>query len=317
MLPDASSASFIQYTMNSRMSQLRLHFCVGLTACFPLLAQSQGIVRTHPAGIFEAQSLLGSDRDRDADTARSPHAVQPERPTVATHAGTVAPGWIELEEGVEWDKNPDGSRSFVAPTNLKIGLSPRSQINLLFNLIHAPASITSDLAMGDIGVGIKYRLVDGNPILGDFAVLPVLKLPTGTNGAGTGTTDFSLLLISSRQLGPVAVDLNLGQTRRTGDGSKAPRVAGIWTASFGFPVSGPVGGVVEFFGFPRTSGLLGTDATAALLAGPTFLIKRWFSLDAGMIVPLAGPQARAYYAGFVWNFGCVASQRVCRATRGY
>lgn len=299
--------------MNSPMSQLRLLLCVASTVCFPLLAQSQGIVRTHPAGVFEVQSLLTSDRDRDADSARSPHSVQPERPTVATHAGTVAPGWIELEEGVEWDKNPDGSRSFIAPTNLKIGLSPRSQINLLFNLIHAPPSTTSDLAMGDIGVGIKYRLLDGNPVLGDFAVLPILKLPTGTNGAGTGTTDFSLLLISSRQLGPVAVDLNLGQTRRTGDGTKAPRVAGIWTASFGFPVSGPVGGVVEFFGFPRTKGLLGTDATAALLAGPTFLIREWLSLDAGLIVPLAGPQARAYYTGFVWNFGCVASRRVCAA----
>src|SRR5207247_3724752 len=29
--------------------------------------------------------------------APDPHAAQPERPTVATHAGTVAPGWIEIE----------------------------------------------------------------------------------------------------------------------------------------------------------------------------------------------------------------------------
>src|SRR5207248_820985 len=36
--------------------------------------------------------------------ARDPHEVQPERPTVATHAGTVAPGWIELEWGSEWDR---------------------------------------------------------------------------------------------------------------------------------------------------------------------------------------------------------------------
>ncbi len=36
--------------------------------------------------------------------ARDPHAVQPERPTVATHAYTVAPGWVEIEAGVELDR---------------------------------------------------------------------------------------------------------------------------------------------------------------------------------------------------------------------
>src|SRR5437764_1362781 len=38
-----------------------------------------------------------------------PHAVQPERPTVATHAGTVAPGWSEIEAGIERDRYADGS----------------------------------------------------------------------------------------------------------------------------------------------------------------------------------------------------------------
>ena len=31
-----------------------------------------------------------------AQEARDPRAVQPERPTVATHAGTVAPGRLEI-----------------------------------------------------------------------------------------------------------------------------------------------------------------------------------------------------------------------------
>jgi len=33
-----------------------------------------------------------------------PHEAQPERPTVATHAGTVAPGWVEFEAGSEFDR---------------------------------------------------------------------------------------------------------------------------------------------------------------------------------------------------------------------
>ena len=276
------------YTMKPRMSLLSFAFSLGAL--------------TTP-GALSAQDT----------TERNPHAVQPERPTVATHAGTVARGWVELEEGGEWDKLDDGSRVFVAPTNLKIGLAPRAQANVLFNLIHTSGP-TRSLEVGDLTLGVKYRIVDGDRILGDFAILPAVKLPTGTSGATTGTTDFSLLLISSRDVGPVAVDLNVGQTRRTGNGSDAPKTSGIWTASFGFPVRGPLGGVLEFFGYQRTTGPVGTDATVAMLAGPTFLAREWLAIDAGVIVPITGPQARAFYTGFVWNFGCFAAKRVCART---
>jgi hypothetical protein len=251
----------------------------------------------------------GAQKD---STARDPHSVQPERPTVATHAGTVARGWVELEEGGEWDKAADGGRAFLAPTNLKIGLASHAQLNLLVNIIHDPTIRGGTLSASDITAGVKYRIVDDNRILGDFAILPAIKLPTGSSQVGTGTTDFSLLLISSRQLGRVAVDLNVGQTRRGGDGTSVPKTAGIWTVSFGFPVSGALGATIELFGYPRTSGPLGSESTAALLIGPTYLVREWLALDAGIITPISGPQPRALYAGFVWNMGCVATKRVCR-----
>jgi hypothetical protein len=254
---------------------------------------------------------LGAQAGAADSTPRDPHAVQPERPTVATHAGTVAPGWVELEDGGEWDRASNGARSFVAPSNLKIGLASRAQLNLLFNLVHNTLFSGPSLEMGDLTVGVKYRIVEDDRILGDFAVLPALKLPTGAQNAGTGTTDFSLLLISSRQVGPVAIDLNVGQTRRTGDGSAAAKIAGIWTASFGFPVTGPIGGTLEVFGYPRTTGPQAADAIAAVLVGPTVLAREWLALDAGIIVPITGPQPRALYTGFVWNFGCIAPRRVC------
>jgi len=244
-------------------------------------------------------------------TARDPHAVQPERPTVATHAGTVARGFLELEEGGEWDKASDGTRTFLAPTNLKIGLGSRTQLNLLLNIISDRALGGGLFAAGDLTVGVKFRIVDDDAILGDFAILPAIKLPTSQSGAGTGTTDFSLLLISSHQLGPVAMDLNIGQTRRGGDGTSTPKRAGIWTASFGFPLSGPFGATVELFGYPRTTGPVGAKAIAALLIGPTYLVREWLALDAGIIAPLTGPQPKAAYTGFVWNFGCVVPGRFC------
>jgi len=260
------------------------------------------------ASLARAGALLAQSTD---STSRDPHAVQPERPTVATHAGTVAPGWIELEAGGEWDELRDGHRLFLAPTNLKIGLARRAQLNVLLNLVWDDALTGGSFATGDLTLGVKLRLIENNPILGDFAVLPAIKLPTASLRGGTGTTDFSLLLISSRQVGPVAVDLNLGATRRSGDGTVVPRTAGVWTASFGFPITGPLGATVELFGFRRTTGPAGSVGTSALLIGPIYLLREWLSVDAGAIIPLDGPQPRALYTGFVWNFGCVLPRRMC------
>ena len=236
------------------------------------------------------------------DTANNPRAVQPERPTVATHAGTVAPGILEIETGVERDRFAPSVIGIVTPTVFKFGIASHAQLSV-FGSLARPSG--SDLGLGDVGVGVKWRVVDDAPLLGDFAILPALKAPTGSldKGTGTGTTDVSLLLISSHMLGNVAMDLNVGYTRRSGDGSNAPRDATLWTASFGGPVAGAIGWVVECYGYPATSGPAGQASIVALLAGPTDLVRPWLALDAGLIVPLRGAQPHALYAGGVYNVG--------------
>jgi hypothetical protein len=142
-------------------------------------------------------------------------------------------------------------------------------------------------------------------VLGDFALQPSLKLPSGSalHGTGTGTTDVGLLLISSHDWGEYALDINVGYTRRSGDGSQAPRDATLWTVSSGGPVFRSLGWVAEVFGFPGTTGPAGNRGTAAFLTGPTFTIARWLVIDAGAIVPLTGPQPHSWYAGLTWNIG--------------
>jgi hypothetical protein len=77
---------------------------------------------------------------------------------------------------------------------------------------------------GDVALGIKWRVVDGAPLLRDVALLPEVKLPSGGRARGTGTTDASLLLIDSRTIGGVSLDLNGGATWRSGRGAAATRV---------------------------------------------------------------------------------------------
>ncbi len=234
-----------------------------------------------------------------------PHAVQPERPTVATHAHTVAPGWVEIESGLERDKRADGSVGLAASLQTKIGLSRHLQLGLSTPWQHREAGPGSGSGPGDVSAGIKWRLLDHSPGLGDFALLPSVKLATGSTarGTGTGTTDATLLLISSNAVGPVSLDVNAGYTRRSGNSDLAPRDATLWTVSSGFPLRGAFGGVLEIYGLPGTSGTSGERPIVALLTGPAVTPRPWLELDIGLIVPIAGPQPHALYCGFVWNLG--------------
>lgn len=237
-----------------------------------------------------------------AEAPADPHAVQPERPTLATHAGTVAPGWLEIESGVERDRFAPSNIGYVTPTVLKFGIAERMQLSVFGALAHPAPGVTG---MGDVGAGVKWRLMEDAPIVGDFALLPSVKLPTGSagSGTGTGTTDVSLLAISSHELGPIALDINVGYTRRTGDGAVAPTSASLWTVSTGGPFTGALGWVLECYGYPGTGGPSGQAPIVAVLAGPTFLAKSWLAFDAGAIFPVTGAQPHALYAGVVYNVG--------------
>ena len=232
-----------------------------------------------------------------------PRAVQPERPSVATHAGTVAPGYAELETGFEHDRNSDGTRAGLIPTVLKVGLTKRTQLAVQ---LPALGSTDTPTGLGDIAVGLKWRLMEDDPLFQDIAVLPQVKFSTGGD-RGTGTTDASLLLINSRTLGPVGLDLNLGVTRRSGDGSNAPRTATLWAAAAGIPVRGALGWALEAYGLPGTGGEAGTAPIVAILTGPTLVLRQEVELDLGIIMPVTGPQPRAIYAGLVTNLGKIFS----------
>jgi hypothetical protein len=260
------------------------------------------IARTSPRCVLLL--VCASCAAASAATAIDPRAVQPERPSVATHAGTVAPGYLEIESGVEYDRLPDKTRAVTVPTVLKFGVAPRVQLSVF---VPAGWATGVPLGIGDVGAALKWRFTDGDGLPGRFAILPSVKLSTG-GARGTGTTDASLLLIDSRGIGPVALDLNAGLTRRSGNGSTVPRTATVWTASSGFPVAGPIGWQLECFGYPGTHGDAGDRPIVAILSGPTLGGWRTLAFDAGFIIPITGPQPKALYAGFVTNVGKVAGR---------
>lgn len=239
-----------------------------------------------------------------AAAQQDPRAAQPERPTVATHAYTVAPGYLEIEAGVQ-DARPRSTSQFVAPLVAKIGLVPRLQLELQGGYVRSAAPGATTAGATDLAVALKQRLLEGAPVVHDFSVQGSVKFATGAREVGTGTTDASVLLISSRPIGAAELDLNAGYTHRSGDGAAAPTSATLLTASLGSPISGPMGGVVELFGYPGTGGAAGMSTQMGFLFGPTLQVKPWLVLDAGAILNVRNLGANAIYAGVTYNAGRV------------
>jgi hypothetical protein len=245
---------------------------------------------------------------RAQDTsAVDPRAVQPERPTVATHAHTVAAGYVEIETGIEGDRVPNAKRAWFSPTVTKVGLASHLQLNLVTPVVFAGPGQSSGI--GDVALGVKWRLLDHHPVLGDFALLPSVKLASGSpaRGTGTGSTDVSVLAIASYLLGGVSMDLNAGYTRLGAHGGHPASDGALWTASFGIPVAGSLSWNLELYGYPTIDGS-GAPSTMAVLAGPGLLVNRVLNLDCGFIAPISGKQPNALYAGAVWNVGALVHQ---------
>lgn len=258
--------------------------------------------RTTPAAAAAtvALALLAA---RPASAQLDPHTVQPERPTVSTPASTVAPGWVEVEGGVEVDSYSDHQHGDVGPLAVKIGLARRWQLTVQESIVRAPGAQVTGL--GDVALAAKGRLIEGGHALGDVAILSTVKFPTGSvaNGDGTGTADVSLTIISSHAIGPVAVDVNYGVTVRSGRGEVAPRHASMWAAAASGPLHGRLGWTSEFFGFPATSGPAGNPPIVGAIEAATFQVRRWIAIDAGIALPIRGPQPHAVFAGLVCNLG--------------
>lgn len=258
----------------------------------------------HAALAVAMACLMGRGATAHAQE-KNPREVQPERPTVATHAHTVATGYAELESGFEYDRAGDGSNTLLLPNTLKLGLGSHLQLNLSPTWSRTTANGMSSSGLGDFSAALKWRVLDDAPVLGDFALLPSVKLATGSasKGTGTGTTDATFALISSHDVGSASVDINVAYTLRSGDGSNVPTSAGFWTIASGIPLAGRFGLQGELYGYPGTSGPSGARPIVAVLTGPTAQIADLLAIDAGIIIPVRGDQPHAIYAGFVYNFG--------------
>ena len=223
-----------------------------------------------------------------------PWAANPERPTVATHAYTVAPGYGELEQGVR----AFGLRKFSEFTawdvNLKIGLEPGLQLNL-FGLPYARSGAGG--GMGDVGASLKLsRALSPKSAI---AIVPAVTVPTGDNsrGLGAGRTLGSLVGVFSADLSSaVHFDANAGPM---GIGAGTP----LWFTSIRWSFGGgSVKVATELFDLTsggaavRQRGFLGA---VMVTASPSVV------LDLGGVRGLVDGTPHQVFVGLTANLGAI------------
>ena len=80
--------------------------------------------------VIVATALSAAAASAQTAGPKDPREAQPERPTVATHAYTVAPGIVELETGFQQQHPSPSSNLIGVPVLFKIGLTDRLQLDV-------------------------------------------------------------------------------------------------------------------------------------------------------------------------------------------
>lgn len=223
-----------------------------------------------------------------------PRAANPERPTVATHAYAVRPGYVELEQGIRALGVNSLSEGTSWDFNLKIGVTDALQLGF-FGAGYVRTGVGS--GVGDLGWALKWR--------GDLsatsavALVPAVTIPTGDEdqGLGAGRVLASLVGVYSADLswgGGLHFDLNAGPA---GVGAGTPQ----WFTSVGLGKSaGRLGVAVELFDFtagtagPRQRGLLGSVLVT---------LAEWAIVDAGGVWGLTAGSPDQLFLGSTTNLG--------------
>lgn len=233
--------------------------------------------------LFVIPAQLGGQAARTAN---------PERPTVATHAYAVAPGFIEVEQGVS-ARGTNGLRQATSwDVNVKIGVTAHLQLGLFGPLLLRTGT---GHGIGDWGAALKVRTALSGRVA--VAMVPAATFPTGlaSAGLGAGRVLGQLVGVVSAD-GPAAVhvDLNAGVL-----GVGAGRLQWLTTASFG-RAFGRWGTAAELFRIG--AGGAGTRQ-AGLLGALTFAPARWIVIDGGGIAGLGAASPVAVFLGLTTNLG--------------
>jgi hypothetical protein len=205
------------------------------------------------------------------------HAMHP---LISDDAGTTGTGKFNLELNAEYANDNGDSETQIAAT-LSAGI--RENIDLVvsvpyvFTRIDEGAKTLKEDGLSDITLELKWRFYEKDGL--SFALKPGIILPTGDEGKGLGDgkAAYSLHFLTSKELDPVTLHLDLGYIRN------GEELRDIWHYSLAaeYAVSKPLT-LVANIGGETNPDRESNVHPLFLLGGMLYKINENFSVDLGL-----------------------------------
>jgi hypothetical protein len=143
------------------------------------------------------------------------------RPLVTEDTGTLTPGAVELELGLDYLREPDANVVlFPGPLAFNIGLLPRLELSVAtLALLVDPDDAPSRAGAGDSAARLKYRFLDETDVMPALLASVAARFPSGDADRGLGErgVDVQALGAASKTFGSVTLTFNGGYTFATDD----------------------------------------------------------------------------------------------------
>ena len=247
--------------------------------------------------VFVAQAALSAQ----AWAAPQEDPVTPYRPSVSTPAQLPATGQLEFELGGLHSKDVNERRDSI-PYLFKLAFSPQWGVLVGGEALVSTRDYTGNddrvRGLGDTNVVVKRAFVVNDTTA--FGLEAGAKIPTARTAIGSGSADYVLNGIFSRDIGSIHVDSNLNVTRIGQIDAGTGRIQTGLSASFARPLSERWSATAELSGTRRSGTASTAQALFALGYSPTkrlafdFGVARGlnhaspdYALFAGVVMPVA------------------------------
>lgn len=229
-------------------------------------------------------------------------AVHAGHPLVTDDAGTVGKGGVQIEINGELafdrERADDGTTEKGEATEAALavtyGLTESLDIVVTapyrWLSTHQDDALTArENGLADMSLDLKWRFLERDGW--GMAIKPGITLPTGNadRGLGSGRTTYRLFLVTTREIAPWALHLNLGYIRNENNGGDR---TDLWHASLAGEVElvKELKAVVNVGAETNPTAGSGTHPAFAL-GGLVYGLSEKISLDAGVKFGLTKPEA--------------------------
>jgi hypothetical protein len=214
--------------------------------------------------------------------------VSPDRPDVTDNTATVPLGAVQIETGVEYVR----ARRAGAPAEQSLTLSPTVRAGLGDRLearLEGEGLIRlrggEDADRGALGLGLKYRFVDGDSPWPSLGLEPLVRFPIAP--ARSGRPDVGARALASWELpGPFTLDVNAGMAAVAQSSPGGYLLQALVSASLGWQITARLSGFGELFFASRSE--RGGGDSLGFDTGLVYLLTPRLGIDAALATLLTG-----------------------------